>query len=75
VDKPKTMRMKNILDNINDSAECTMQSVDSFTFLGANNATTYRGWGTLRNDSLSLRFHVDRDTTSFDCSYFGLGLK
>jgi hypothetical protein len=75
LDDPREMTMKNILDDVDDSAVCTIQAVDSFTFIGANNATTYRGWGTLRHDSLHMRFHVDQDTSSYDCSYFGLGLR
>src|SRR5271156_531123 len=34
---PVTMNMRNILNNLNDSAVCTMQSVDSFSFTGSNN--------------------------------------
>lgn len=65
------MNMKNFLGNTNDSAICTIQSTDSFTFIGSNNSTTYTGWGKMRNDSLWLVYHVVQDTTSFDCSYFG----
>lgn len=72
---PREMTMWNILDDPQDSAVCTIQAVDSFTFIGSNNATTYRGWGTLRHDSLYIKFHVDQDTTSYDCNYHGLGLR
>jgi hypothetical protein len=69
------MTLKNFINNMEDSAICTIQSTDSFTFQGANNSTTYYGWGKLSNDSLWLRYHVVHDTTSYDCSYFGQGLR
>ncbi len=40
-----------------------------------NNSTTYTGWGKLRNDSLWLAFHVQEDTSSYDCKYFGQSLR
>ncbi len=69
------MKMKNFLGNIQDSALCTMQSPDSFTFIGANNSTTYTGTGKLSNDSLWLVYHVVHDTTNYDCKYFGQSLR
>jgi len=68
------LTMMGILDSLSDSAVCTMQSPDSFYFQGLNNSTTYYGTGKLRNDSLFLQYHVQHDTTSFDCSYFGISL-
>ena len=70
--KPLELVMTNFLDNPLDSAVCTMVAVDSFTFLGANNSTTYNGTGWLRNDSLFMHYHVIHDTTSYDCNYLGL---
>jgi len=69
-----TMTMLNLLDNIQDSATCTMQSTDSFTFIGANNSTTFTGTGKLSNDSLRLVYHVTHDTSSYNCIYFGQSL-
>ncbi len=69
------MNMKNFLGNYQDSATCTIQSTDSFTFIGSNNSTTYTGWGKLSNDSLWLVYHVMHDTTSYDCKYFGQSLR
>ena len=71
---PVTMTMLNILNNIQDSATCTIQSTDSFTFIGSNNSTTFTGTGKLSNDSLWLVYHVTHDTTSYDCKYFGQSL-
>jgi hypothetical protein len=68
---PVEMSMKNFLNNINDSAVCTMQSVDSFTFIGSNNSTTYTGFGTLRADTLKMIYHVQQDTISYNCEYVG----
>jgi hypothetical protein len=72
---PLQLTMKNIFNVETDSAVCTMQSIDSFVFQGANNASNYRGTGKLRNDSLTLRYHFERDTSYYDCVYHGLGLK
>jgi hypothetical protein len=72
---PREMMMKNILHDIDDSAECTMQGVDSFTFQGSNNTLTYVGYGRLSNDSLWLYYHVERDTTAYNCRFFGQGLR
>ena len=69
--KPLEMKMKNILNNPYDSATCTMQAADSFSFIGANNSTTYSGYGTLKHDTLRLSYHVRQDTTSYDCKYQG----
>jgi hypothetical protein len=69
------MNMKNFLGNYQDSATCTIQSTDSFTFIGSNNSTTYTGWGKMRNDSLWMVYHVVHDTTSYDCKYFGQSLR
>ena len=72
---PLELTMKNFLNNLQDSAICTIQSTDSFTFIGANNSTTYTGWGRLRNDSLSMTYTVEHDTTTYVCSYFGQSLR
>jgi len=69
------MNMKNFLNNPQDSAVCTIQSTDSFTFIGSNNSTTYTGTGKLSNDSLWMTYHVIHDTTSYNCSYFGQSLR
>ncbi len=69
------MTMHNLLNNMDDSAVCTIQSTDSFTFIGANNSTTFTGWAKLSNDSLWMHYHVVHDTTSYDCSYFGQSLR
>ena len=69
------MTLKGLLDSLSDSAICTMQSPDSFSFIGANNSTTYYGSGKLRNDSLWLNYLVKHDTTQFSCNYFGISLK
>jgi hypothetical protein len=42
---PQELVMHNILNNPDDSAECTVWRTDSFTFLGSNNATSYHGYG------------------------------
>jgi hypothetical protein len=68
------LTMIGLLSNLNDSAICTMITTDSFHFQGLNNSTTYYGGGLLRNDSLFLNYHVQHDTVSFDCNYFGIGL-
>ncbi len=68
------MTMFNLLNNPMDSAICTMQSTDSFSFIGSNNSTTYSGWGKISNDSLWMTYHVIHDTTSYDCKYFALKL-
>jgi hypothetical protein len=72
---PFEMTMKNFINNLEDSAICTIQSTDSFTFLGSNNSTTYYGWGKLSNDSLWLTYSVQHDTTSYTCHYFGQSLR
>ena len=69
---PVEMTMMNFLGNPNDSALCTMQSVDSFTFTGNNNSTTYHGVGIISNDSLRMTYHVQHDTINYDCHYQGL---
>lgn len=71
----KELLMKNFINNLDDSAICTIQATDSFTFIGSNNSTTYYGQATLRHDSLRMTYHVDSDTSSYDCKYFGLGLQ
>jgi hypothetical protein len=70
-----TMTMMNFLNNPADSAICTIQSTDSFTFIGANNATTYRGSGKLRNDSLWLSYSVKAGISTYSCKYFGQSLR
>ena len=67
------LTMMGLLNNLSDSAVCTMLTVDSFYFQGLNNSTTYYGSGKLRNDSLWLNYHVQHDTSSYDCHYFGIG--
>ena len=71
----RQMMMRHFLNNDDDSAICTMQAVDSFTFLGSNNSTTYRGHAKMSNDSLWMDYHVEADTSSYDCKYFGQSLK
>ena len=66
------MTMKGILGSEDDSALCSIQGLDSFIFNGNNNATTYRGYGIIRNDSLRLIYHVLADTTNYDCKFWGL---
>lgn len=68
------MTMKGILGNLNDSATCTMRGTDSFYFQGLNNSTTYYGTAKLRHDSLWLYYHCQHDTSSFNGTYFGIGL-
>jgi len=70
-----TMTLTNLLDTAADSAICTIQSTDSFTFIGSNNAVTYRGSGKMRNDSLWLIYSVKSDTTLYNCRYFGQSLR
>ena len=70
--KPLELKMSNFLNNVADSAICTMLKVDSFSFLGANNSTTYNGTGWLRQDTLFMQYHVIHDTTSYHCTYWGL---
>jgi len=69
---PVEMTLKNILNNANDSALCTMRSVDSFTFTGNNNSTTYSGTGVISNDSLRMTYHVQHDTINYDCKFAGI---
>jgi hypothetical protein len=69
--KPLEVNMKNMLGDPRDSATCTMQGTDSFTFIGSNSSTTYNGWGTFRDDTLKLLFEVRHDTTSYVCKYIG----
>ncbi len=68
---PYEMVMKHFIGNWDDSAICTIQSPDSFTFIGANNGTTYQGWGKLSNDSLWMAYSVEQDTSTYSCHYFG----
>ena len=70
--KPLELLMTNFLSNPDDSAVCTMLKTDSFSFLGANNSTTYYGTGWLRHDTLLMAYHVTHDTTSYYCHYLGL---
>ena len=69
--KPLEMNMKNMLGNPQDSAFCTMQSSDSFTFEGSNSSTTYDGYGVYKHDTLKMLFEVRHDTTSYYCKYVG----
>ncbi len=64
--------MMNMLNNMNDSAICTLVGTDTFNFNGSNNSITYRGTGKLRNDSLWLKYHVQYDTINYDCKYLGI---
>ena len=69
------MTMKGLLNSMDDSAVCTMQSPDSFSFNGSNNSTTYYGNGVLRGgDSLFLTYILAHDTSSHTCHYFGISL-
>ncbi|MCW3122286.1 MAG: hypothetical protein JWQ38_1778 [Flavipsychrobacter sp.] len=70
-EKPLEFRMSNFLNNMDDSAACTIRSLDSFTFIGSNNGTTFSGYGTLRRDTLRMSYKVQIDTTSFNCKYIG----
>lgn len=72
---PREMIMKNIFNSMEDSAYCTMQGIDTFTFQGSNNSLTYIGTGKMSNDSLWLVYHVEKDTSSYDCRFFGQGLR
>jgi len=69
---PKELLMTNFLNNTADSAVCTMVSCDSFSFVGANNSTSYTGSGFFRHDSLFMHYHVIHDTTSYYCNYVGV---
>ena len=68
----RQMVMKNILNDLDDSAICDMRTVDSFTFAGNNSAISYIGTGRYKQDSLWLSYHVQYDTSSYDCKFFGL---
>jgi hypothetical protein len=70
-----TMTLMNLLDTMADSAICTIQATDSFTFIGSNNAVTYRGSGKLKHDSLWLVYSVKADTSTYNCRYFGQSLR
>jgi len=69
--KPLEFEMKDFIENPDDSAACTVQSTDSFTFFGSNNGTTFNGYGTLRKDTLRLSYKVQIDTNSYTCKYIG----
>ncbi len=75
LNNPRQMMMKNFLNDMDDSAICTVMGIDTFVFNGANNSTTYVGTGKWSNDSLWLVYRVERDTTSYDCKFFGQGLR
>ena len=75
LDNPLELIMKNFLNNLDDSAVCTIQRPDSMTFIGSNNSTTYYGQVKISHDSLWMNYHVDSDTSSYDCKYFGQGLR
>jgi len=68
---PRELTMKDFLANLNDSAICTMESTDSFTFIGSNNGTTYSGTGKLSHDSLKMYYSVAQDTIAYSCVYAG----
>ncbi len=71
-----TMIMRHILNNTWMIVRvCTIQSTDSFTFIGINNSTSYYGSGKLSNDSLWMYYRVTQDTTSYTCTYFGQSLR
>ncbi len=69
------MVLTNLLDDPSDSAICTIQTTDSFTFIGSNNSTTFTGTGKMRNDSLWMIYHVVHSVYSYDCAYFGQSLR
>ena len=69
------LTMKNFIENPDDSAICTIQSVDSFSFIGSNNSTTYTGTGKLSHDSLWLYYQVIHDTSTYTCKYLGGSLR
>lgn len=69
--KPLEFLMQNFLNNMEDSASCTVRSADSFTFIGSNNGTTFNGYGTLRKDTLRMSYKVQIDTIHYTCSYIG----
>ncbi|NDC40772.1 MAG: hypothetical protein EBZ77_04345 [Chitinophagia bacterium] len=66
------MVMKNILNNPYDSAVCSMQTIDSFIFSGNNSAVSYVGSGRYHDDTIFLNYHVQYDTSNYDCQYRGL---
>lgn len=69
------LTMRNFINNLQDSAVCTLVATDSFVFQGSNNATTYTGTGKLSNDSLWLYYTVEHDTTTYTCQYLGASLR
>jgi hypothetical protein len=70
--KPLEMKLKNLLNDANDSAVCTMQATDSFSFSGANSSLTYYGYGVLKHDTLLMSYHVQHAAiSSYDCIYIG----
>lgn len=75
IGNPLQLMLKNVFDDPFDSAICTIQSVDSFVFQGANNAASFFGYGKMRNDTLRVKYHYERDTNYADCVYEGYGLK
>jgi hypothetical protein len=76
IDDSITMTITNFLDSANDSAVCTIQSTDSFSFMGNNYGITYTGWGTLSNDSLKLTYTIYYDTVHYyTCTYMGQSLR
>lgn len=66
------MTLRNILNDVDDSAICNLVGPDTFNFNGSNNSITYRGTGKISNDSLWMKYHVQYDTINYDCKYFGL---
>ena len=66
------MIMKNLLGDPDDSAICNMAYNDSFSFNGNNSAVSYIGSGRYSKDSLFLKYHVQYDTSNYDCEYVGL---
>lgn len=70
--KPLEMRLNNLLGDVADSAVCTMQATDSFSFQGANSSLTYYGYGVLRHDTLLMTYHVQHAAiSSYDCTWLG----
>jgi hypothetical protein len=66
------LKMTNFLNNLQDSAICTIQSTDSFSFIGSNNSTIYNGTGKLSHDTLIMYYNVVHDTITYNCVYKGI---
>lgn len=73
--KPLEIKVKNVLGDPDDSAVATMRGIDSFSFTGSNNSTSYYGNGTYRRDTLRMSYIVREDTTEYSCKYIGGSLR